>query len=267
MASELLPCPFCSKTMMLRSALWPSEGDADAIIHADPTDCPMLGFSDGSADGSIIEKWNCSLSNEDDFPSDGSCVRCGSVPRNANGLCNTCLDEDAERLENTRPSPVAPVSPDATGKCGELVTVGIQYAHEHSMTGRAMWGWQKEWKGCAAIGTRELVARSQAEELLAAEIRRERDLAEKQLSEVVDRMSDDYLALKAELDQAVGVIEDRSSEYEALEAKLTAAEKALRTYRSAVKSVCESQRGTKWGKAAECIFDAIERAVLGGNPS
>lgn len=124
MASELKHCPFCSKTMMLRSALWPSEGDADAIIHADPTDCPMLGFSDGSADGSIIEKWNCSLSNEDDFPSDGSCVRCGSVPRNANGLCNTCLDEDAERLENTRPTPVAPVSPDATGKCGELVTVG-----------------------------------------------------------------------------------------------------------------------------------------------
>lgn len=123
MASELKPCPFCSKTMMLRSALWPSEGDADAIIHADPTDCPMLGFSDGSADGSIIEKWNCSLSNEDDFPSDGSCVRCGSVPRNANGLCNTCLDEDAERLESTRTTPVAPVSPDATGKCGELVTV------------------------------------------------------------------------------------------------------------------------------------------------
>ncbi|QNQ41616.1 hypothetical protein [Brucella intermedia] len=41
----------------------------------------------------------------DDLPSDGSCVRCGSVPRNASGLCNTCLDEDAERLENTRPAP------------------------------------------------------------------------------------------------------------------------------------------------------------------
>ncbi|OPE72569.1 hypothetical protein BEU27_30265, partial [Bacillus anthracis] len=113
----------------LRSALWPSEGDADAIIHADPTDCPMLGFSDGSADGSIIEKWDCSLSNEDDFPSDGSCVRCGSVPRNANGLCNTCLDEDAERIENTRPTPVTPVSPDADGKCGELVTVGYGYVN------------------------------------------------------------------------------------------------------------------------------------------
>lgn len=129
MASELKPCPFCSKTMMLRSALWPSEGDADAIIHADPTDCPMLGFSDGSADGSIIEKWNCSLSNEDDFPSDGSCVRCGSVPRNANGLCNTCLDEDAERLENTRPTPVAPVSPQG------IVISNRFYEHLIALTG------------------------------------------------------------------------------------------------------------------------------------
>ena len=30
-------------------------------------------------------------------PDDGSCVRCGSVPRNASGLCATCLDEDAVR--------------------------------------------------------------------------------------------------------------------------------------------------------------------------
>src|SRR5690606_24782733 len=165
MASELLPCPFCSKTMMLRSALWPSEGDADAIIHADPTDCPMLGFSDGSADGSIIEKWNCSLSNEDDLPSDGSCVRCGSVPRNANGLCNTCLDEDAERLENTRPTPVTPVSPDATGKCGELETVAWQDFVPST-------GWVASSPSSIAKDKRELVIRSQAEELLAAEIRR-----------------------------------------------------------------------------------------------
>ena len=108
MASELKPCPFCRKPMMLREALWPSEGDTDAIIHADKTDCPMFGFGDGSADGSIVEKWNiCSSDDEDDFPSDGSCIRCGSVPRNASGLCNTCLDEDAARLENTRPAPTA----------------------------------------------------------------------------------------------------------------------------------------------------------------
>lgn len=32
-----------------------------------------------------------------ELPSDGSCVRCGAVPRNASGLCATCVDEDAER--------------------------------------------------------------------------------------------------------------------------------------------------------------------------
>ncbi len=247
MASELKHCPFCSKTMMLRSALWPSEGDADAIIHADPTDCPMLGFSDGSADGSIIEKWNCSLSNEDNFPSDGSCVRCGSVPRNANGLCNTCLDEDAERLENTRPTPVAPVSPDTTGKCGELETI----AYENK---RGMLTEEKE-----DDASEDLVYRSQAVELLAAGIRRERDLAAKQLSEVVDRMSDDYLALKAELDQAVGVIEDRSSEYEALETKLAAAEKVREAAIELDEAISNDFN----------IFGAQQklRAVLGGKPS
>lgn len=146
--ADLLPCPFCSKTMMLRSALWPSEGDADAIIHAFPTDCPMVGFSDGSADGSIIEKWNCSLSNEDDFPSDGSCVRCGSVPRNANGLCNTCLDEDAERLENTRPAPAAT----DTG----LVTLSVE------LTPSGHPYMKSDPEG-------DYVTRSQAEELLTAE--------------------------------------------------------------------------------------------------
>lgn len=30
-------------------------------------------------------------------PDDGGCVRCSAVPRTASGLCNTCLDEDAER--------------------------------------------------------------------------------------------------------------------------------------------------------------------------
>lgn len=84
------------------------------------------------------------------------------------------------------------------------------------------------------IPTRDLVTRSQAEAIIAAEIRRERDLAAKQLSEVVDRMSDDYLALKAELDQAVGVINDRSYEYEALQANnaaLTARVKELELIR------------------------------------
>ena len=29
-----------------------------------------------------------------DMPSDGTCVRCGCAPRNAQGLCAACQDED-----------------------------------------------------------------------------------------------------------------------------------------------------------------------------
>ncbi|WP_273794125.1 Lar family restriction alleviation protein [Brucella intermedia] len=197
-------------------------------------------------------------------------------------------EAEAVATWNTRPTPVAPVSPDATGKCGELVTVGginlasgelISYrdfdddnplhipccrkdrAEEILAAERAKYRdameklvesqretlvWQQRAIDLKADNERlrlnadthqrqfsaaNVRAKNMTQKCLgleaklAAEIRRERDLAEKQLSEVVDRMSDDYLALKAELDQAVGVIEDRSSEYEALEAKLAAAEK------------------------------------------
>ena len=33
----------------------------------------------------------------DGEPTDGTCVRCGGAPRNASGLCATCVDEDAVR--------------------------------------------------------------------------------------------------------------------------------------------------------------------------
>jgi len=106
--------------------------------------------------------------------------------------------------EDTRPAPAAT----DTG----LVTVGDGYLDN---AGRLSRGSHTD---CIALGFRRvsLVDRSQAVELLAAEIRRERDLAAKQLSEVVDRMSDAYLALKADnaavsaalgaLDNALAVI-------------------------------------------------------------
>lgn len=275
MASELKPCPFCSKTMMLRSALWPSEGDADAIIHADPTDCPMLGFSDGSADGSIIEKWNCSLSNEDDFPSDGSCVRCGSVPRNANGLCNTCLDEDAERLENTRPTPVAPVSPDATGKCGELETVAQAHFDEFGEFDDIAWikGFHPH-PECV-----QLVTRSQAEELLSAERAKKEMLAESLHIQIkrVNELEADNAALTArvkELERHISLSETDHirelrlqrgllwKEKEALEAKLAAAEKALKTARPYV----EDYDTRRHNSGVDETLTQID-AVLGGKPS
>jgi hypothetical protein len=59
--TALLPCPFCGGRMQRRDALWPSEGDTDAIIHAEPTDCPIEGaFSIGTADDcvSVAAAWN-----------------------------------------------------------------------------------------------------------------------------------------------------------------------------------------------------------------
>jgi hypothetical protein len=57
---KLLPCPFCGGAMQPRDALWPSEGDVDGIIHANPTDCPLPEFSLHVADNcvSVTAAWN-----------------------------------------------------------------------------------------------------------------------------------------------------------------------------------------------------------------
>lgn len=49
--------------MMFRAALWPSDGDADAIIHKVPQggpdgNCGLAYFSNGTSDGQIIQAWN-----------------------------------------------------------------------------------------------------------------------------------------------------------------------------------------------------------------
>ncbi|WP_347271190.1 hypothetical protein [Rhizorhabdus histidinilytica] len=56
----LLRCPFCHGAMQFRKALWPSDGDSDAIIHAvlGGSNCPMGDFGNGTADESIISLWN-----------------------------------------------------------------------------------------------------------------------------------------------------------------------------------------------------------------
>lgn len=239
MASELKPCPFCGKAMMLRGALWPSEGDTDAVIHAEPTECPMYDFCDGTADGSIVERWN------------------------------------------TRPAPAAT----DTG----LVTVAWRF--------RDLWeGGHKYWKfterryDLEETEFRALCDRSQADELLAAEIRRERDLAAKQLSEVVDRMSDDYLALKAdnaakdarikELEELLAkfadkgtlqALKDANDRSEALEAKLAAAQEAHKSLFGD-----KTMEDILWPdvkptdlitiRVQKQIYDKA-RAVLGGKPS
>jgi hypothetical protein len=61
--TDLLNCPFCGGAMQLRYALWPSEGDRDAVIHNVPggTSCPIEGaFSIDTFDNgvSVAEAWN-----------------------------------------------------------------------------------------------------------------------------------------------------------------------------------------------------------------
>jgi hypothetical protein len=58
---ELRLCPFCGGAMQPRHALWPSDGDTDAVIHAEPTECGLAGgFSIGTADNgvSVSAAWN-----------------------------------------------------------------------------------------------------------------------------------------------------------------------------------------------------------------
>ena len=54
----LMPCPFCKHDVQFRKALWPSDGNADAIIHTESSNCGLVEFSDGSIDESIVSKWN-----------------------------------------------------------------------------------------------------------------------------------------------------------------------------------------------------------------
>nr|WP_312968065.1 DUF3850 domain-containing protein [Brucella intermedia] len=73
------------------------------------------------------------------------------------------------------PTPVAPVSPDATGKCGELVTVAWFQPSQRCCDN----GWMEAMAWQEGEFSAPVVLRSQAEELLAAERakRHEADLA------------------------------------------------------------------------------------------
>lgn len=55
---KLEPCPFCGGQMRFRKALWPSDGNVDAIIHAEPSKCGMESFSTYTTDESVIAAWN-----------------------------------------------------------------------------------------------------------------------------------------------------------------------------------------------------------------
>ena len=57
-SETLLPCPFCNGAVQFRKALHVSDGNVDSVIHAAPTNCPMVVFEDGSTDQSVLIRWN-----------------------------------------------------------------------------------------------------------------------------------------------------------------------------------------------------------------
>ncbi|KAB2666539.1 hypothetical protein F9K91_04980 [Brucella tritici] len=210
------------------------------------------------------------------------CEPCGLHMEYSTAMVSLRIAEEHQRSIitkrwNTRPAPAAT----DTG----LVTEGCLY-----LDGKK-WKYSPTPAFVRHLGyeTRELCDRSQAVELLAAEIRRERDIAAKQLSEVVDRMSDDYLALKADNaaqaarikheDPIIEELEDANRELlqeigkvrarrDTLEAKLAAAEKALEPFAAHAKErVVEA---TEWRDAdtVQIIVRIGElreaRAILGG---
>nr|WP_278388442.1 Lar family restriction alleviation protein [Brucella intermedia] len=78
--------------------------------------CPFCGSSDLETYYADIEGWIAHI----------KCIDCDDMIGPMSEFKYETQEEayeDASKRWNTRPTPVSPVSPDATGKCGELVTV------------------------------------------------------------------------------------------------------------------------------------------------
>lgn len=57
-ARELLECPRCGGPAQFRKALWPSDGNTDAVLHRVGEGCPLDHYSIGSTDEGVIADWN-----------------------------------------------------------------------------------------------------------------------------------------------------------------------------------------------------------------
>lgn len=104
---------------------------------------------------------------------------------------------------NTRPTPVAPVSPDATGKCGELVTVGYAPSEYGIGLDFQQLGISRLYPKSCASGAVAVVTRSQAVELLAAKDKliaqlRAADASKFDINLALNSRIDDLLAKLAE---------------------------------------------------------------------
>ncbi len=213
MASELKPCPLCS---------------------ADPSS----KFTDIKA-----AIW---------------CEPCGLHMEYSTAMVSLRIAEEHQRSIltkrwNTRPTPVAPVSPDADGKCRELETVMRRYRGtdwpEHYP-----WAYLNESECQGEAGPRwiieELCLRSQAVELLAAE-RAEKEIAERNR----DAARENFLTMQ----KSAAKLLERAEKAEADNAALTARVKELRIDRAAWEAVATDIR--KQAKALEAKLTAAEKAL------
>jgi hypothetical protein len=132
--TELLPCPFCGGRMQFRKALWPSEGDTDAVIHAEPTVCGLTDFSLGNWDETVLAAWNRRATPEapsdawqpiETAPKDGTWIlgwaQSDSTPyrvswgRNHNGSMTWCTSSFSfvgGYITHWMPLPAPPLRPD-----------------------------------------------------------------------------------------------------------------------------------------------------------
>ncbi|MGB6080289.1 MAG: hypothetical protein WBF99_12595 [Xanthobacteraceae bacterium] len=105
---SLLPCPFCGGEPV--TSVVPNGTNQRWEIRCDNIDCFGPVTTAFSLEDNA-EQWNTRATppapTPSDLPSDGTCVRCGAAPRNASGLCATCVDEDAERAGEIPPPPSA----------------------------------------------------------------------------------------------------------------------------------------------------------------
>lgn len=65
-----------------------------------------------------------------DMPSDGTCVRCGCAPRNAQGLCATCQDEDMC---------AAPPPPPTQGEEERSFAIALELERLNGIEGHVQW--------------------------------------------------------------------------------------------------------------------------------
>nr|WP_029924466.1 hypothetical protein [Ochrobactrum sp. UNC390CL2Tsu3S39] len=195
-------------------------------------------------------------------------------------------------------TPVAPVSPDATGKCEELVTVGYAPSEYDMGLDYQQLGISRLYPKSCASGAVAVVTRSQAVELLAAERADKRIWMEKAAIEAervskleadnaakdetlrkfgnvqkayeehIETIKADNAALTARVKTETELREDHQQRNKELEAKLAAAEKALEFYAKQV-SGCRKigADGDKFRASLDADGGATARAALGGKPS